>query len=152
MGFTAQQATPPSTEPSTTWSGSPLIHYAPKVLKNLNEQRLKNQFSDVGLVANGNVIRAHKSVLAASSAYFNAMFTGGLIEQQRDIVEIHSVSDKILSLLVDFIYTGHIDITKEIAQELFAAADMLELDDVVASCVSYMQQQLHVSNALGIYM
>ncbi|KAL7293115.1 hypothetical protein TKK_0013268 [Trichogramma kaykai] len=125
--------------------------YAPKVLRNLNTQRLKNQFSDVGLVVGNTIIRAHKSVLAASSAYFNAMFTCGLVEEQQELVEIHTVSENILSSLVDFIYTGNVDITQDNVQELFAAADMLELDEVVSSCISYLQEQLHFSNALGIY-
>lgn len=125
--------------------------YATKVLRNLNDQRLKNQFSDVGLVAGERVIRAHRSVLAAGSAYFNAMFTGGLVEELQELVEIHAISANILSMLVDFIYTGNIDITQDNVQELFAAADMLELDEVVSGCIVYLQQQLHYSNALGIY-
>lgn len=125
--------------------------YAPKILRNLQAQRLKNQFTDVCLVAGDCVIRAHKLVLAAGSAYFNAMFTSGLVEGQQDSVEIHSVSSKILSMLVDFIYTGKIDITQDNVQELFAAADMLELEEVVSGCTAYLEQQLHCSNALGIY-
>ncbi|XP_043471983.1 actin-binding protein IPP-like [Leptopilina heterotoma] len=125
--------------------------YAPKILRNLQAQRLKNQFTDVCLVAGDCVIRAHKLVLAAGSAYFNAMFTSGLVEGQQDSVEIHSVSSKILSMLVDFIYTGNIDITQDNVQELFAAADMLELEEVVSGCTAYLEQQLHCSNALGIY-
>ncbi|KAK0160479.1 hypothetical protein PV328_007887 [Microctonus aethiopoides] len=125
--------------------------YASKVLRNLNDQRLKNQFSDVGLVAGERIIRAHRSVLAAGSAYFNAMFTGGLVEEQQELVEIHAISANILTMLVDFIYTGNVDITQDNVQELFAAADMLELDEVVSGCIAYLQQQLHNTNALGIY-
>ncbi|XP_015598236.1 actin-binding protein IPP [Cephus cinctus] len=147
MGF-ATQPVRQNTESSMVYA---VGQYAPKVLKNLNAQRLKNQFSDVGLVAGGSIIRAHRSVLAAGSAYFNAMFTGGLVEEQQESVEIRSVSADILSRLVDFIYTGNVDITQDNVQELFAAADMLELDEVVAGCIDYLQQQLHYSNALGIY-
>ncbi|XP_033322034.1 actin-binding protein IPP [Megalopta genalis] len=125
--------------------------YAPKVLRNLNAQRQKNQFSDVGLVAGSSIIRAHRSVLAAGSPYFNAMFTGGLVEEQQELVEIHSVSANILSILVDFIYTGNVDVTQDNVLELFAAADMLEIDEVVMGCITYLSQQLHPSNALGIY-
>lgn len=148
MGF----ATQPMNETSDISNNVYAVgQYAPKVLKNLNSQRLKNQFSDVGLVVGNTIIRAHRSVLAASSNYFNAMFTGGLVEEQQELVEIHSISEKILSILVDFIYTGNVNITQDNVQELFAAADMLELDEVVSSCISYLQEQLHYSNALGIY-
>ncbi|XP_011500477.1 PREDICTED: actin-binding protein IPP [Ceratosolen solmsi marchali] len=125
--------------------------YAPKVLQNLNSQRLNNQFSDVGLIVGNTIIRAHRSVLAASSAYFNAMFTGGLVEEQQELVEIHSIPENILSILIDFIYSGNVNVTQDNVQELFAAADMLELNEVVSSCISYLEEQLHFSNALGIY-
>ncbi|XP_043282923.1 actin-binding protein IPP-like isoform X2 [Venturia canescens] len=148
MGFATQQMREASDVSSTVYA---VGHYAPKVLRNLNAQRLKNQFSDVGIVAGDSIIRAHRSVLAASSAYFNAMFTGGLVEEQQELVEIHSVSPNILSILIDFIYTGNVDITQDNVQELFAAADMLELDEVVSGCIDYLRQQLHYSNALGIY-
>lgn len=148
MGFATQPVSPTSDATSTVYA---VGQYAPKVLRNLNGQRLKNQFTDVGLVADGIIIHAHRSVLAAGSAYFNAMFTGGLVEEQQELVEIHSISASILSLLIDFIYTGNVDITEDNVQELFAAADMLELDEVVSGCITYLEQQLHYSNALGIY-
>ncbi|XP_071856065.1 actin-binding protein IPP [Bombus fervidus] len=148
MGFATQPVKQTSDVSNTVYA---VGEYAPKVLRNLNTQRLKNQFSDVGLVAGGSIIRAHRSVLAAGSAYFNAMFTGGLVEEQQELVEIHSISANILSLLVDFIYSGNVDITQDNVQELFAAADMLELDEVVFGCITYLKQQLHYSNALGIY-
>ena len=148
MGFETDLETASTDNESTAYA---VGQYAAKVLRNLNSQRLKNQFSDVGLVVGNTVIRAHKSVLAASSAYFNAMFTCGLVEEQQEFVEIHSVSKNVLSLLIDFIYTGNITITEKNVQELFSAADMLELNEVVSSCISYLQKQLHYSNALGIY-
>ena len=126
-------------------------HYAPKVLRNLNSQRLKNQFTDVGLIVENIVIRAHRSVLAASCQYFNAMFTGGLAEEQREVVQIHSVSAETLSNIIDFIYTGNVNITQENVQKLFEAADMMEMDEVVSSCISFLRDQLHYSNAFGIY-
>ncbi|XP_014217087.1 actin-binding protein IPP-like [Copidosoma floridanum] len=148
MGFATQPMNETADNSNTLYA---VGHYAPKVLMNLNSQRLKNQFSDVGLVVGNTVIRAHRSVLAASSAYFNAMFTGGLVEEQQELVEIHSISENILSILVEFIYTGNVNITQDNVQELFAAADMLELGEVVSSCISYLQEQLHYTNALGIY-
>lgn len=146
--FSPQAASESSSESSTAYA---VGQYAPKVLKNLNMQRLNNQFSDVGLVVGETVIRAHKSVLAASSAYFNAMFTGGLLEKQQDLVEMHSVSEKILSHLIEFIYSGNVNLTQDNVQELFVAADMLQLTEVVSSCKSFLKDQLHYSNAFGIY-
>lgn len=36
------------------------------------------------------------------------MFTNGLLEEQKETIELHSVAPHILNSLVDFIYTGMI--------------------------------------------
>jgi hypothetical protein len=45
-------------------------------------------------------------VLAASCAYFDAMFNVGLEESQKQHVSLPSVPPDILPMIIDFIYTG----------------------------------------------
>lgn len=45
-------------------------------------------------------------VLAASCAYFDAMFNVGLEETQKAYVSLPSVPPDILPMIIDFIYTG----------------------------------------------
>lgn len=45
-------------------------------------------------------------VLAASCAYFDAMFSVGLEESQKGHVALPSVPPDILPMIIDFIYTG----------------------------------------------
>ncbi|XP_075449797.1 zinc finger and BTB domain-containing protein 21 [Ascaphus truei] len=57
-----------------------LLHYinpahAISLLSALNEQRLKGQLCDVLLIVGDQKFRAHKNVLAASSEYFQSLFT-----------------------------------------------------------------------------
>ena len=49
---------------------------------------------------------AHRSVLAAASAYFNAMFTSDVVEAKRDRIVIQSLDSPTLASLLDFMYTG----------------------------------------------
>lgn len=125
--------------------------YAPKVLQNLNSLRRNSRFCDVEIIAGDKVMKAHRAILAASSPYFHAMFTGGLAEQQQGSVELHSVAPHILDQLLDFIYSGSIPIDQSNVQELIVAADMLELNEVVEGCTEYMKRELHDTNAIGIY-
>lgn len=125
--------------------------YPSKVLQNLNSLRQNSRFCDVEIVAGGKVMKAHRAVLSASSPYFQAMFTNGLLEEQKETIELHSVAPHILNSLVDFIYTGEVTISQENVQDLMVAADMLELNEVVLGCTEFLKQELHDTNAIGIY-
>ncbi|XP_075220268.1 actin-binding protein IPP [Lycorma delicatula] len=122
-----------------------------KVLQNLNIIRQNNKFCDVEIVAGGKVVKAHRAILSASSPYFQAMFSNGLLEEQKDTIELHSIPPLILDCLINFIYSGEIVITQENVQELMIAADMLELNDAVIGCTEFLKQELHATNAVGIY-
>lgn len=119
-----------------------------------NLKNLQDRFCDVELMAGGDqthVIKAHRIVLSSSSSYFEAMFGNDVFNENKDkVVKLHSIDHQILKALIDFIYTGKIEIDQINVQELLAAADMLQLPDVVAGCAQYLCRELHPSNALGI--
>jgi len=123
--------------------------------KNLKSLYDDEKFFDVELhcESNGNeenIIKAHRVILSASSSYFEAMFGNDFNENKNKIVKFHSISYNILKSLVSFIYTGKIEINQVNVQELLAAADMLQLNEVVEGCSMYLCRELHPSNALGI--
>lgn len=120
----------------------------------INLKNFQERFCDVELVAGGvektQVIKAHRIVLSSSSSYFAAMFGNEFNENKEKVVKLHSINYQILKTLVDFIYTGKIEIDQINVQELLAAADMLQLPDVVCGCAQYLCRELHPTNALGI--
>lgn len=85
-----------------------------KVLANLNQLRAESRFCDVEIVAGGITFNAHRAVLSAASAYFEAMFRPelGLNEVNQKSVVLHTIDGEILSILLDFIYTGRCEITQ----------------------------------------
>ena len=48
-------------------------------------------------------------------------------------------------------FAGCIDINPSNAQSLLSAADMLQLDEVVTACCTFLESQLHPSNCLGFW-
>lgn len=79
---------------------------------NLNQQKTLENFCDVDILVGNDIIKAHRIVLSSSSPYFEAMFRPnlGLIENTQKSVTLHSISPEILRMLIDFIYTGTIEI------------------------------------------
>ena len=66
--------------------------------------------TDVTLVAGERTFPCHRLLLAASSDYFAAMFTGGMVEQGLDRVVIQGVEAGALAQLIDYCYSGKIDL------------------------------------------
>ncbi|KAI4818964.1 hypothetical protein KUCAC02_004251, partial [Chaenocephalus aceratus] len=86
-------------------------------------------------------------VLASSSPYFCAMFTGDMSESKAHQVEIREVDGQTLRKLVDYIYTAEIEVTEDNVQVLLPAASLLQLMDVRQVCCEFLQSQLHPTNS-----
>jgi len=63
----------------------------------------------------GKVVIGHKNVLIAASPYFRAIFNN-FDESNKDLISIRELDSTILQLLVNYIYTGEIMVTKENVQ------------------------------------
>ncbi|XP_056149422.1 actin-binding protein IPP [Lampris incognitus] len=125
--------------------------YARLILAQMNKMRLRTDFCDVGLRVGGHVFRVHRLVLAASSPYFSALFSLGMREADKEEVQILGVEAEVFEVLLDFIYTGTINVTVENVQELMVAADMLQLSEVVSICGEFLKGHMDPSNCVGIF-
>ncbi|CAB1326478.1 unnamed protein product [Coregonus sp. 'balchen'] len=125
--------------------------YARLILAQMNKMRLRTDFCDVRLRLEGRVFSVHKLVLAASSPYFSALFSGGMSEADKEEVQILGVEAPVFEVLLEFIYTGMINVTVENMQELMVAADMLQLSEVVSICGEFLKGHMDPSNCVGVY-
>nr|XP_048299904.1 actin-binding protein IPP isoform X2 [Myodes glareolus] len=125
--------------------------HAQLILAQINKMRNGQHFCDVQLQVGKETFHAHRLVLAASSPYFAALFTGGMKESSRDIVQILGVEAEIFQLLLDFIYTGLVNIAVNNVQELIVAADMLQLTEVVNLCCDFLKGQIDPQNCIGLF-
>ena len=87
-----------------------------KAFEVLNVLRRQNLLCDIVLVADGLEIPCHRAVLAACSPYFYAMFTSDLAEARADRIVLQEIDGKALSLLIDFVYSGEVQVTEENVQ------------------------------------
>lgn len=81
-------------------------------------------------------------ILAAASEYFSAMFTTDMVEKHKKEIKIDQVSGESLKKLVNFCYTGEIEINTRNVADLLAAASMLRFEKVEEECRVYLEKQL----------
>ncbi|XP_073400557.1 actin-binding protein IPP isoform X2 [Dendrobates tinctorius] len=125
--------------------------HAHLVLQQMNKMRQQLEFCDLHVHIGQVVFGVHKLVLAASSPYFAALLSGGMKESAGDVVQIQEVEANIFHLLLDFIYTGSVLISPENVQELMTAADMFQLNHVVALCCDFLKEQIEPGNCIGFF-
>ncbi|XP_024145640.1 kelch-like protein 5 isoform X1 [Oryzias melastigma] len=108
------------------------------------------QLCDVILVAGERRIPAHRLVLSSVSDYFAAMFTSDVREAKQDEVKMEGVDPDALWVLVQYAYTGRLELREDTIESLLSASCLLQLSSVVQACCSFLVKQLHPSNCLGI--
>ncbi|KAM3914191.1 LOW QUALITY PROTEIN: actin-binding protein IPP [Leptodactylus fuscus] len=125
--------------------------HAQMVLQQMSKMRQQMEFCDLHVHIGQAVFGVHKLVLAASSPYFAALLSGGMKESSGDVVQIQEVSPAIFQLLLDYIYSGSVLISPDNVQDLMTAADMLQLNHVVALCCDYLKEQIEPGNCIGFF-
>ena len=108
-----------------------------RLLRYANENRNKGFFNDVELSADAECLLANQMVLSCYSEYFENIFKTNLYNQQRCIIE--NVDGKSLKILIDYIYTGNVEINNRNALNLLSAADKLKIQDVKMFCLEFLE-------------
>ncbi|XP_027699380.1 zinc finger and BTB domain-containing protein 21 [Vombatus ursinus] len=93
-----------------------LLHYinpahAISLLSALNEERLKGQLCDVLLIVGDQKFRAHKNVLAASSEYFQTLFTNKENESQT-VFQLDFCEPDTFDNVLNYIYSSSLFVEK----------------------------------------
>ncbi|KAK7097848.1 kelch-like protein 5 isoform X2 [Littorina saxatilis] len=125
-------------------------NHAERLMRKMETCASKRQLCDVVLIAANKRVPAHRLVLSAASDYFAAMFMNNVREATMEEVELKDVDAEALELLVQYMYTGRIELKEETVECLLSTACLLQLSEVVEACCSFLMKQLHPSNCIGI--
>ncbi|XP_044757483.1 kelch-like protein 5 [Coccinella septempunctata] len=141
---------------STTSQEEPykFVGHAEQSLSCMQSYLQSGKLCDVTLIAgnNGKRVQAHRLVLSAASEYFALMFTGNLREAAQTEITLGEVNGDILQSVVNYCYSGSIEIREDNVESLLSTACLMQLNEVVDACSNFLAHQLHPSNCLGIAM
>ena len=122
--------------------------YQNAFMKGMHKLRQNEEYTDVKLQSGDIQIQCHRNVLAVSTDYFKAMFRCGLEEMTSATVPLTMEPD-ILTSIVDYMYTGEIELTVDNVENLFKAGDVLQLDTLKEACENFMLKQVEPANCVG---
>lgn len=96
-------------------------------------------------------LRAHRVVLASFSPYFDALLGDNWEEGKKDEVELLGLDEDAVRDLIEFAYSGQIDISKDNVQTLLEAANYLGVEFVKKSCQVFLRSAIDDRTCLGIW-
>ncbi|XP_031574419.1 kelch-like protein diablo [Actinia tenebrosa] len=126
------------------------IAHSRDFVNNLCLLRQHEEFCDMVLMVGNKSITTHKVVLASNSPYFRAMFTGGLLESRQSTVTLQELEESAMEAMVDFFYSGKIQISELNVQDLLHIACLLQVQSVKKACCEFLKRQLSPENCIGI--
>ncbi|XP_043548868.1 kelch-like protein 5 isoform X3 [Chiloscyllium plagiosum] len=126
------------------------LNHAEQTFKKMENYLRHKQLCDVVLLAGDRRIPAHRLVLSSVSDYFAAMFTNDVREAKQEEIKIEGVDSNALWALVQYAYTGRLELKEDNIECLLSTACLLQLSQVVEACCGFLMKQLHPSNCLGI--
>ena len=115
---------------------------------NLHKQQREGRFCDLKILIAGKIINVHRSVLVATCPYFSSMYSSNMVESKSNQVELHCASPSAIQKLVDFMYSGEIEISKDNVQDILKGADHLLLEEVKEFCSEFLFETLTPGNCL----
>ncbi|XP_061101001.1 kelch-like protein 5 isoform X1 [Conger conger] len=126
------------------------LSHAEHTFRRMESYLRHKQLCDVVLLAGERRIPAHRLVLSSVSDYFAAMFTSDVREAKQEEVKMEGVDPDALWALVQYAYTGRLELREDTIESLLSASCLLQLSAVVHACCGFLIKQLHPSNCLGI--
>uniref|UniRef100_A0A3Q3XMU9 BTB domain-containing protein n=1 Tax=Mola mola TaxID=94237 RepID=A0A3Q3XMU9_MOLML len=84
----------------------------------------------------------HRVIMASSSDYFKAMFTGGMKEQEMREIKLHGVTTLGLKNIIDFIYTSEVTLDMVNLQDTLEAANFLQVMPVLRFCNQLLSSEV----------
>ncbi|KFQ64795.1 Zinc finger and BTB domain-containing protein 5 [Phaethon lepturus] len=114
--------------------------YFEQVFQQLNYQRLHGQLCDCVIVVGNRHFKAHRSVLAACSTHFRALFTVAEGDQTMNTIQLDSevVTAEAFAALIDMMYTSTLMLGESNVMDVLLAASHLHLNSVVKACKHYL--------------
>ena len=124
-----------------------------ELMKRLNMQRQQSYFCNITLVAKeGNEFKAHRNVLSAASPFFSKLLQSEMKEKEEGVIRFDEISKSVLSYVLEFIYTGSVEINEKNARNLIIAADYLLLESLKIIAGRFLEKQMSIYNCISTFL
>ena len=123
-----------------------------EMMKRLNIQRKQGHLCDITLITKDDQeFKAHRNILSAASPFFCKLLQSDMKENREGIVRLEEISGSVMEDVLEFIYTGTVEVTEENAEELVIATNYLLVPNLKTISGRFIQQQMCELNCISTF-
>ena len=123
-----------------------------EMMKRLNIQRKQGHLCDITLITKDDQeLKAHRNILSAASPFFCKLLQSDMKENREGIVRLEEISGSVMEDVLEFIYTGTVEVTEENAEELVVATNYLLVTNLKTISGRFIQQQMCQLNCISTF-
>ncbi|KAI6217849.1 Kelch-like protein 18 isoform X3 [Aphelenchoides fujianensis] len=109
----------------------------------------RGSFCDLVIQCEGGEAHAHRVVVAAGIPFFRALLASKMRDANGQAVRLKGVSIESLREILNFVYTGRLQVNEENIWELAIAADYLLVKPVLEVCQKFLVEHISVENCFA---
>jgi len=128
---------------------TPLFHYK-KLVEDFESNLNLREHSDVTVTCDNKEFQCHKIILTSRSPVFKTMLESNMKEKETGSIEIKDMQLEVFEDLLKYIYSGEAPNIDEHAEELFAAADLYQLEYLKELCEIKLCAGIDITNCLDL--
>lgn len=119
------------------------------LLNRLNLMRNEETLCDYEIKCNEKTFHCHKFILIAMSDFFKTMLSSPMRESKVNYVELKGFSSaNVFAMVLDYFYTGSLNITPENILNILEIASQLQINDILTICSDYLIKILTIQNCV----
>ena len=123
-----------------------------EMMKRLNIQRKQGHLCDITLITKDDQeFKAHRNILSAASPFFYKLLQSDMKENREGIVRLEEISGSVMEDVLEFIYTGTVEVTEENAEELVVTTNYLLVPNLKTISGRFIQQQMCELNCISTF-
>ena len=123
-----------------------------EMAKRLNILRKQDHLCDVTLLTKDDKeFKAHRNVLTAASPFFSKLLQSDMKENREGIVRFEEISGAVMEDVLEFIYTGSVEVTQENSEELIRAANYLLIPGLRTVAGRFLERQMSDTNCVSTF-
>jgi len=123
-----------------------------ELAKRLHLQRKQDHLCDITLVTKDDKeFKAHRNLLSAACPFFIKLLQSDMKENREGIVRFEEISGAVMEDVLEFMYTGSVEVTQENSKHLITAANYLLIPGLKKHSGRFLERQMAKSNCISTF-